>query len=48
MKYKAMLPDQLGIEVEADSEEEAQKKALEHLIKTLKPEDIIVWEDEQG
>jgi hypothetical protein len=43
MKYEAMLPDRMGIRFEADSDEEAQKKALEILIKQLQPDDMIVW-----
>jgi hypothetical protein len=48
MKFKAMLPDQLGLEVEADSEVEAQQKALALLIARLQSDDIIVWVDDSA
>lgn len=42
-KYRAFLPDTF-IDVEADTEEEAQKFARCQLIQKLRDEHLIVWQ----
>lgn len=42
-KYRALLGDRF-IDVEAETEEEAQNLAFAKAVRGLKPQDFIVWE----
>lgn len=43
MKFKALLPDTF-LEVEAETEREAQLEAIKVLVEKLQADDFIVWE----
>ena len=44
MIFGGMLVEQIGFEVEADSEEQAEEKLLDIIIEKLTTDDVIVWE----
>jgi len=44
MIFKGMLVEQIGLEVEADSEEQAEEKLLDIITEKLTTDDVIVWE----
>lgn len=43
MKFRALLGDRF-IDVEAESEEEAQNLAFAKAVRDIRPQDLVVWQ----